>query len=185
MDPHDVFEVLVRENGRMLSAYIHAAIVESSEADDIWQETMLTAWRRWDDYDRERPFGAWLRGIAKNKILASHRTRASAPILCDESALEYFGEVIAGIQSLQGDTFDEKLGAMRDCINALPDDYATAIRLRFQEDLKPARMAERLSIDLEAVKKRLYRAKLRLSRCLHGKLKVQADVALTRGRARV
>jgi len=40
---------------------------DQTAADDIWQETMLVAWRRFDDDDTTRPFGAWLRGIAQEQ----------------------------------------------------------------------------------------------------------------------
>ena len=169
MESQEVFLVLARENGQMLSAFI-ATVVQGSEADDLWQETMLTAWRRWEDFDQSRPFGAWLRGIAKNKILAWQKRIAKAPLLCDESALEYFSQVFGQIQELKGDTFTDKLQALRDCLQLLPEKYAKAIRLRFYEDLKPARIAEQLAEELETVKKRLSRAKTKLSLCLHGKL---------------
>lgn len=49
----DLFEVLVREHGNALLASIHA-IAGPSHADDIFQDTVLVAWRRLGDYDRTR-----------------------------------------------------------------------------------------------------------------------------------
>jgi RNA polymerase sigma-70 factor (ECF subfamily) len=60
-----IFEILVRENSRMLLAFIRSIQSDQAAADDIWQETMLVAWRRIGDYDNSRPFGPWLRGIAQ------------------------------------------------------------------------------------------------------------------------
>jgi DNA-directed RNA polymerase specialized sigma24 family protein len=45
--------VLVREHGNALLASIHA-IAGPSHADDIFQDTVLVAWRRPGDYDRTR-----------------------------------------------------------------------------------------------------------------------------------
>ena len=61
-DAADVFAILVREHADRLLAYLRATVPASS-VDDLFQETVLVAWRRLPDYDRARPFGAWLRGI--------------------------------------------------------------------------------------------------------------------------
>ena len=166
----ELFEVLVRENGGMLTAYLRATSVPSSVVDDIWQETMLTAWRRWEDYDRSRPFGAWLRGIASKNVLAWYRRNAKDHIACDQSTLEYFSDQLSRVQNLPGDTFDEKLEALRGCIDALPVGYKESVRLRYQEDLKPAAMAEKLVRNVETVKKQLQRAKSLLFECIGRKL---------------
>lgn len=76
VDSLDIFEVLVRENSRMLTAFIQSAVRNPAAVDDIWQETMVTAWKRWDDFDRSQPFGAWLRGIARNNIRSWQRATA-------------------------------------------------------------------------------------------------------------
>jgi DNA-directed RNA polymerase specialized sigma24 family protein len=46
MDSTKLFEILVRENADMLIAYIRSTARDDALADDIFQETMLTAWRR-------------------------------------------------------------------------------------------------------------------------------------------
>ncbi len=170
MDSLDVFEVLVRENSGMLTAFIRAAVPRDVAVDDIWQETMLTAWRRWDDYDRSRPFGAWLRGIANKNILAWSRKQANEHLWCDGATLEYFSQTFGRIQQLKGDTFQDKLDALRACIRGLPAEYQAAISLRYEEELMPAAMAAKLSLKTETVKKQLARAKTRLLDCINRKL---------------
>ena len=170
MDPKDAFEVLVRENGGMLTAFLRASLPSAAVADDIWQETMLTAWRRWDDYDRSRPFGAWLRGIASMNVLAWNRKNARGHVLCDGATLEYFEQEFHRVHQLSGDTFDIKLVALRDCIDALPEHYQETVRLRYEHDLMPAAIADRLAGKTEAVKKQLQRAKAMLFECITRKL---------------
>lgn len=170
MDSLDVYEVLVRENAGVLTAFIRAAVADSSAVDDIWQETMVTAWRRWDDYDRTRPFAAWLRGIAAKNILAWNRKSARSHVSCDEATLEYFGGVLTQIQRLEGDSFDEKLDALRACIEMLPSSYRETIRLRYEENMMPAALANHQAAKLETVKKQLRRAKVLLFDCITRKL---------------
>lgn len=176
MDAIEPFEVLVRENGGMLSAYLSAS-VPASVVDDLWQETMLTAWRRWDDYDRSRPFGAWLRGIASNNVLAWYRTHARDPAVWDPATLEVTDREFDRLQKLPGDTFDDKLVALRECIERLPENYRDAVLLRYEKGMQPSELAATLSRNTETVKKRLQRAKAMLLVCIRGKLSAELSGA--------
>ena len=172
MKAKELFEILVRENSRMLIAYIRSAVRDDSAADDIWQETMLVAWRRIDAYDRTRPFGPWLRGIANNTILAHYRKSQREVAVDDSESLEYLSWRFEQVHQLAGDTFDEKLGALRDCVNRLPENYRQAIKLRYLENRKPTQLSQQLNVALETVKKRLQRAKTQLLECVNRKIAV-------------
>jgi RNA polymerase sigma-70 factor len=171
MQPHELFEILVRENADMLLAYIRSAVRDASTADDVFQETMLTAWRRLPDYDKSRPFGPWLRGIAARVMMAHRRQRARAFALCDEELLEHLDARCEALQRQPGDTWDDKLDGLRDCIEQLPDLYREVIQLRYAEELSPDALTERLHISGETLKKRLQRGRARLLECLQRKLR--------------
>ncbi len=170
MEAKQLFEILVREHSRMLTAFIRSAVADASLAEDIWQETMLVAWRRLDDYDISRPFGPWLRGIAHRTIQAKRRSSAPYVLFDDEESLAYLSDRFDELHKLQGDTLDEKLDALRDCVSHLPEHERRCIELRFVEDLMPAELSQKLDIALETIKKRLVRAKQRLIQCMQGKL---------------
>jgi|GEM_PF-180387 len=181
VDSLDIFEVLVRENSRMLTAFIQSAVRNPAAVDDIWQETMVTAWKRWDDFDRSRPFGAWLRGIARNNIRSWQRATAKNHTSVDNSTLEYFDAVFAQIQSREGDTFTEKLEVLRLCIQALPAHYKDVVNLRYEEGLMPATIAEQQTRPLETIKKRLQRAKTMLFDCMTRKSGIGTSTDSQRG----
>ena len=171
MQAHDLFEILVRENADMLMAYVRSVVRDATVADDIFQETMLTAWRRLPDYDKSRPFGPWLRGIAARTMLAWRRQRARAFTLCDEDVLEHLGARCDTIQRQTGDTWSDKLDGLRDCIEQLPERYREAIRQRYASDAPPEAVADQLQITTETLKKRLQRGRARLLECLQRKLR--------------
>ncbi|WP_010586731.1 sigma-70 family RNA polymerase sigma factor [Schlesneria paludicola] len=170
MEADQFFEILVREHADMLMVYLRTVVRDPVTVDDLFQETMLTAWRTIERFDRERPFGPWLRGIAGKLILAWRRKSASQPRLCDEQVLEQLDRRMSQVQRLNGDTFDEKLEALRDCIRNLPEAYRQTIELRYQEEMKPVSITQHLKLNSEAVKKRLQRARIMLLECLTGKL---------------
>lgn len=169
MEARDLFEILVREHAQMLSVFISASVRDGATVDDIWQESMLVAWNRLPDFDRNRPFGPWLRGIAAKVILSRKRADARWILLDSESQLDRLESKFIGLQRLQGDTFDEKLDALRECLKHLEKGQQECLELRYRHDLKPTELSKRLGLALENVKKRLFRAKRQLLSCLERK----------------
>jgi RNA polymerase sigma-70 factor len=164
-----VFEILVRENEAMLMTYLRAVVGNQAAVEDLFQETMLTAWKKLSEFDRTRPFGPWLRGIAARLVMAHYRNTKHNFILGGEDMLEYVSRQIQRISEQSGDTWEEKTEALLHCIEALPDRYRKPIRLRYFEGEPAHRIAEVYKISLEAVKKRLQRARALLLDCLRRK----------------
>ena len=170
LNTRDLFEILAREQAGMLSVYLRAALHDAAREDDLFQEAMLTAWRTLDRFDRSRPFGPWLRGIAARLLLAERRQGSRRPLPCDAAVLEQLEANCLALSSQAGDTLDQKLEGLRDCLDQLPEPYREAIHLRYTEELTGPRLAERLQLTSEALKKRLQRARARLLECLERKL---------------
>lgn len=170
MNPEQVFEILMRENADMLLAYLRAVVRDQHAVDDLFQESMLVAWRKLESYDRERPFGTWLRGIAKNLALAHFRERAGRDQPLDEAAMEWVESRFAQFHVLAGDTMGEKLSALRDCVQALPEEYRQPVQMRYADSKSLSEIENKLQLAAETLKKRLTRAKLRLAECLERKL---------------
>lgn len=170
MKPEQVFEILIRENADMLLAYLRSTVCDAHAVDDLFQESMLVAWRKLEQYDRGRPFGAWLRGIARNLALAHFRERARQDQPLDEASLEWLETRFAQVQTLTGDTLVEKLSALRDCVQLLPEAYRQPVQLRYAESLSLSEIGNRLQLATATLKKRLALAKLRLADCLERKL---------------
>jgi RNA polymerase sigma-70 factor (ECF subfamily) len=154
----------------MLVAYLRAGVRDSHSVDDLYQETVLTAWKRLEDFDRQRPFGPWLRGIAGKAMLAYYRKSSQAAQPLDDEALQWLNNRFEAIHRMSGDTFEEKLVALRECIAALPETYQRPITLRYTEQRALAEIESILSLAAETLKKRLSRAKVRLAECLERKL---------------
>ena len=83
----EVFEVLMRQNAGHLMAFIRAMVRNESLAEDVFQETLLVAWRRFESFDRARPFGPWLRGIAHLTALAMFR-KGKREVVVDSKVVE-------------------------------------------------------------------------------------------------
>ena len=170
MDATSLFEILIRENTDMLFANIRSGVRDQHAVDDLYQETVLTAWKRLDSDDRDRPIGPWLRGIAGKLMLAYYRKTSRTDLPIDEETLQWLNDRFAVIGSQRGDTFHDKLAALRECIDALPEIYQRPITMRYAERRTWGDIESMLSLAKETLKKRLARGKARLADCLESKL---------------
>lgn len=174
MSPRDLFEILTREHIDSVRAFLLASLRDPIAVEDLLQETFLTAWRILDRYDRQLPFGPWVRGIAA-KLVLNHRRRLgrSRVHFCDEELLSRIDQGVGAVQRHAGDTFDEKLDALRGCLERLKGSQRESIRLHYEHGLHCKEIAERLGIGFEAVKKHLQRGRSLLHRCLSAKVEAE------------
>lgn len=163
------FEILVRENSRMLTVYLRSLTRDEATVDDLFQETMVVAWRRLDECDLDRPFGPWLRGIASRLVMAHYRLKKKLPTFLDEGTLLLMDRQFESLHSQVGDTWDEKVAALHDCLDALPEKQRSVLNARYLEELSSQLVAERFQLSLEACKKRLQRSRALLAECLKKK----------------
>lgn len=162
-----LFEALVREHADMLWGFLRSIVRDAAAAEDLFQETLFTAWKTLDRYDASLPFGPWLRGIAGKLILARRRKLATHLLLTvDEASLEAIGTLYAQVATRPGDVWLDKLDLLRKCLAELPEMQREVIELYYWQDLDCQSMAEKLTRPLEAIKKRLQRARAALAECV-------------------
>ena len=61
------FAALARDHHRSLLIYARALARNEATAADLVQDAFIAAWRNLGRFDVTRDFGAWLRGIIRNK----------------------------------------------------------------------------------------------------------------------
>jgi RNA polymerase sigma-70 factor (ECF subfamily) len=171
VQPRDLFEILTREHIDSVRAFLLASLRDRVAAEDLLQETFLVAWKILDRYDRKLQFGPWVRGIA-GKLLLNHRRRLGRSRLhfLDEEVLTRIDDGFREFATLHGDTFDEKLDALRECLGNLSGPQRESIKLHYEHGMHCKQIAEKLGIGFEAVKKHLQRGRAMLHRCLQNKL---------------
>lgn len=162
----DIFEILVREHADMLTAYLRGALDRPSDVDDLFQETMVVAWRRLDDYDRQRPFGPWLRGIARNLVLAHYRSRGNALRWCSPDVLDALEQSWRTFSAQPGDSFRDRVDLLVDCIARLSDRLRTVIEMAYGRGMPLAEIARATGDGEPTIRKRAERARRQLHDCI-------------------
>lgn len=161
----EVFEILVREHADMLAAYTRSLAWSGTASDDLFQETMLTAWRRLAEYDRSRPFGPWLRGIARNLCLSISRSSKSGPVTTDAGVLDALEARYARFLP-PGTAFRERAERLLGCLERLPEAMREVIDMMYARGLMLAQIAGSIGDSEESVKKRAQRARKLLAECV-------------------
>ena len=169
MRAEDLFNILVRQHAEMLTAYIYSIAFDRTTVDDVFQETIITAWKRLDSFDHERPFGPWLRGIARNHILSTARTNRRYRAHLTELQQIRIDEQLDRVDQSAGDSFADRLTALRDCLTRLHTDAQEAVDLVYVRGMEPSVAAKAIGASDETFRKRLYRARLSLAECLKTK----------------
>ena len=71
LDPNaiDRFSQLFEQHGRAIYGHIRALVPNGTDADEVFQETNLTLWQKFDQYRPDTDFRAWACRIAYYKVL--------------------------------------------------------------------------------------------------------------------
>lgn len=69
------FADLLRRDQSRLFGYIHSLVRDLNDADDLFQQTTLILWKKFDEFDRRRSFFAWACGVARLEISNFLRNR--------------------------------------------------------------------------------------------------------------
>ena len=153
-----------------LSPLLRPALRIHVDAEDIWQETLMHAWRDRARFDWSRPEGlrAWLLTIARHRIcnVADHHHAARRGGRCQRLGLERTAsDDSASRGGLQLPAHgpspsrcaqqEERADAWRRALEEIPPEFRDVIRLRVFEELDTQSTANALGLGESAVKHRL------------------------------
>lgn len=160
-------EMVERYAGRIYNLALRL-MGDEAAAEDVLQETFLSAFRAIDRFEGRSQLGTWLYRIANNTALMQLRKKEPAtfsldsPLETDEGdeiPRQFFDFCCLPERDLLS---DEARAEMRAAIDALPESLRVVFVLRDIEGLSTRETADALGLSVPAVKTRLMRARLAL-----------------------
>ena len=157
------FEDLARREERALYRHALRIVGTTSDAEDIVQDALFSAWRSISSF-QGISFRAWLFRIATNRALDQLRSRKRRPELPldppDDDEVTWAEPVAPGpdLTQLAGDR--EALAAVETALDALPAEQRTALLLRDVEGFAYEEIAVITSVEIGTVKSRIHRGRL-------------------------
>ena len=160
------FVELLTSHQRKLYGYIATMLLGDPAAADVLQETNLDLWAALDDYDFERPFLPWAFGFARQKVLVYRRSHCRSRLLFGEEALSLINQACMEYAS----EADDRLVALRKCLQKLNPQQAELIRERYVAKTPVKLMAQQLDETVQNISSRLHRIRKTLAKCIQATL---------------
>jgi RNA polymerase sigma-70 factor (ECF subfamily) len=127
------FEELIRRTSRLVFARLYLETGDLHRAEDLLQETLLTAFRSLGNLTEPRAFRSWLLTIAQNTLTDAIRREArqkrSGPMQSGSSALAHVEDKSPqpDEELARGETRAQVLAVLR----SLPEEYRLPLTLRY------------------------------------------------------
>ena len=145
------FEELLAQVKKSVEYFVKCKISSMEDAQDVLQETYLTAYQRYGQLKDGGAFKAWILSIARNKCNDHYRQKAAVLEIPLEEAKE-------------PEAFDGRMGiaevlAVRDNLERMADKEKEILYLYFWKQMPQEEIAKKLGIPVGTVKSRLHVAK--------------------------
>ena len=150
-----------------LYRFIATLVPNRADAEELFQEASLTAWRIRDRFDAKREMSPWLCGIARNLVAAHYRKQKSLAVTLDPDVVERLGQ-----QQMDEDVvLRERARALNQCLEKLPVRQRDLVRQYYESDQTIQSFSQAQGLSAEAVYKMMQRVRLALFQCINQSMK--------------
>jgi len=158
VDPRDVTQI-VRRHQAEIWRYLRFLGASAELADDLCQETFLQLLRAPFVEQGDAARASWLRTVARNLLIKSHRRPPFATT--DVDRIEDTWSDFA-----RDDGGDDTLARLRECLDQLEGRAAEAVRLHYEQRRSRREIGRTLGIGEQGVKSLLRRSRQVLRECV-------------------
>jgi RNA polymerase sigma-70 factor (ECF subfamily) len=110
------FAERLRAHQTQIFGYIYSLVRDLDDANDLFQQTSLVLWDKYDQFDRARSFGAWACGVARFEVANFLRARSRRKL--------YFGDelnllLVEAQVELEHEPLEQRRLALAECMKRL------------------------------------------------------------------
>jgi len=165
-EPEELIELLARHKSQLFS-YIVSIVHRVPDAEDVFQQTCIVLWEKFDQFQPGTDFAAWASTIARNKAIQLLRTR-------DRERSGFSDALLAELamrQNDQSELYAARSRALEHCSQKLPVEDRKLIELCYRREGKIKDAAEELGRPVGSVYDSLSRIRRKLWECITRVLK--------------
>ena len=175
------FDMLVLKYQRRVFRLISRLIKNTSEVEDVAQETFIKAFRAIQQFRGDSAFYTWLYRIAVNTAKNHLFSKGKRPITLSELAKNEDSESYDVIDAVSNESPEGNLAglqiaeAVNNAVSKLPEELSTAVILREMDGLSYEEIAEVMNCPIGTVRSRIFRAREAIAQELRPLLNTQGN----------
>jgi RNA polymerase sigma-70 factor (ECF subfamily) len=159
----EIYAILVDRYKEMIYNIAYRMVGDLEAANDISQESFISAYSALKEFKGTAKFSTWLCSITLNKC-RDHLKRMKPYVALDEIADTIpFSSGMSPEHELHRKQLADKI---QEALNALPDEYREAIILKHMEGLDYKEMEDLLNVRADTLKVRTHRAREMMKKLL-------------------
>ncbi len=160
---HEQLAKLLKSHQNKIYAYIVSIVHNLSDADDLFQETVMILCRKFETFEQGSNFGAWSLTIAKNVVLNFRQKKRNAHVLINNSVFE----LVSQQSAIEIKTVEKRQQALTSCLKKLTPDDIHLLKLRFDTGEKIKSIAENMDKPVKSLYKKFSQLHESLRECIN------------------
>ena len=156
------FVQLFAKHQRGVQAYVWTLVGNRDDADDVLQETSVSLWRKWAEFDNQRDFFRWACGVAFIEVLRHRRKHATSRLWFSEELME----TLAAEFVEETAWYESRTAALQGCLDRLGERDRQIIEARYRHGATAQQVAEQLRRPVSTLYKMMARIRQRLHACI-------------------
>ena len=164
-DAYERFTRLFLQHEPEILRAVMVIVPERADARDIVQETAVTLWKHFEQYDPTRPFVNWALGYARIQMRRFLRSGARQATLSERAAV-----LLEQAQDERASDKEKRDMALRECLEQLPTHSRDVLTGYYFDERTVEQLAHSQGRSVEAIYKLLQRLRAALLDCITLKL---------------
>jgi RNA polymerase sigma-70 factor, ECF subfamily len=168
---YDEFARLVRLSSSRILSYIQALLLNWNDTEDLFQETCLTLWQKFDEFRPGTNFLAWALRIAQHKVMNFQKKQARHAAF----TANLRDALMAEIADRGTDTVAADLAALSGCMDKLAENDKRMLQQCYVDGVLIRQIADAMGRSPKSVQNSLHRIRTWLLECIRRELR-QAEM---------
>lgn len=162
---HDVFLKFFSADRHRIYRFIYSLVPVEADAEDVFQQTSVTLWRKFADFDQDRAFYPWACAVAHHAVLNFRRSAKRRKLFYSDELINLLAEYRS--EASQRSRYRQDL--LEECLAQLQEKDQKLINEVYRERSSAAVVAKQRGKAVQTIYNRLNIIRNRLLECIERK----------------